>query len=112
MEMSFFQYPVLKGFKLKSTVKSLLLTGSNTNSLKHSKDTTNHAVMGTIPVMIEPDMKDQNFLDFSYEQNPLDGLCSKRFVLNCKGLKFIYHAVSVNNIVYFFRSSESSKQQM
>lgn len=87
-------------------MRSILLTGSSIDSLVDPEKSTQ-----TNPVLIEPDSKDQDFMQFTYDLNPLDGLCNKRLLLNSKSLKFTYHSITINNIVYFFRSSESSQQK-
>ena len=111
MELNLYQYPVIQGIKVSSSVRSILVTGLTVNSHQHCADTTLLSNESTVPVLIEPDMKNQVFLEFCYEQNPVDKLCNKRFVLKSKGLRLIYHAVTINNIVYFFRSSEFSQQK-
>lgn len=109
MEANFLQYPVIKGFKISSSVKSILLTGSSIDSFTYKK--SDAKLENKSPVLIEPEFKQQDFLEFSYDLNPLDKLYNKRLILKSKSLRFVYHAITVNNIVYFFRSSESSNQK-
>ncbi len=46
-----------------------------------------------------------------FEQNPLNSRSKKRLKLVSKPLKLKYHSTTVNNIVYFFRSSETFQQK-
>lgn len=101
MELNFYKRPVNDGFKATSSIKSILLTGSSGSSLDENKST------GVEPILIEPEKKDQDFMNLEYEQNPLNALGNKRIVLKSKSLRMTYHAVTINNIVYFFRSSQS-----
>lgn len=101
MELNFYKRPVNDGFKATSSIKSILVTGSSVSSLI---DTTSS---DEEPILIEPERKDQDFMNLEYEQNPLNALGNKRIVLRSKSLRMTYHAVTINNIVYFFRSSQS-----
>jgi hypothetical protein len=97
-------------FRITSSVKSISLKGSSTSSLTHTKIKTQDAA-SKAPVLIEPDVKDQIFINLTYELNPLNSASNKRFYLKSKSLKIFYHATTINNIVYFFRSSESMQQK-
>lgn len=59
-------------------------------------------------MLIEPDLKDQVFIEFNLELDPTDERCDKRIMAKSRSLKIAYHAVTINNIVYFFRSPEMS----
>jgi hypothetical protein len=86
------------------------LTGSSIDSLKHSL-TNEETSSAQQPVLIEPEMKDSVFVELNYELNPLDELCNKRFLLKSKSLKIVYHATTINNIVYFFRSDQLKRSK-
>jgi hypothetical protein len=94
-----------------SSIKSFSLTGSPYNTLSHTKEKADENVTNNKPVLIEPESKDQIFIDFSYEVNPLNSPYNKRLALKSRSLKIIYHAITINNIVYFFRSSELTQQK-
>lgn len=111
MEMNFYQYPVLKGIKVDASVKSIRLSGSRFNTINHDSSLSNTNYGNNDPILIEPHAPDHKFLEFCFETNPIDKLCNKRFVLKSKGLRITYHAMTINNIVYFFRSSETAKQK-
>ena len=96
--------------RVTSSIKSVSLTGSSSNTLLHSKE-HNEKESDNKPVLIEPEVKDQEFIDLAYELNPLNSEYNKRFKLKSRSLKIIYHAVTINNIVYFFRSSEVMQQK-
>jgi hypothetical protein len=90
------------------------LTGSTIDSLKHSlinEETSSALVAAQQPVLIEPEIKDSVFVELNYELNPLDELCNKRFLLKSKSLKIVYHATTINNIVYFFRSDQLKRSK-
>ncbi|CAF0704730.1 unnamed protein product [Brachionus calyciflorus] len=111
MEANLVQLPVIKGFKISSSVKSILLTGSSfDSSIEQRREKISDSKP---PIMIEPELKQQDFLEFNYQLNPRDTTCSKRFTLCSKSLRFVYHATTVNNIVYFFRPTDhiSSSQK-
>ncbi len=78
---------------------------------KSSLDKNSKSGSETQTILIEPETKEKVFVNFEFEQNPLDNLCNKRIKLKSKSLKLTYHAITINNIVYFFRSSESSQQK-
>lgn len=105
MEANLMQYPVTRGFEIKSNIKSINLNGS---SVDFNNDKFSSNIPEKIPALIEADFKQEKFLEFSYLFNPIDKSCNKRFSLSSKSLKFIYHAITVNNIVSFFRSTETS----
>ena len=102
--MSFLLY-----FRVTASIKSISLTGSPYNTLLHAKDTGNS--VSNKPVLIEPESKDKVFVDLCYELNPINSSYNKRLTLKSRSLKIIYHAITINNIVYFFRSSELSQQK-
>ena len=82
------------------------MTGSVVSSLDSHTESS-----AAEPILIEPDAKDQIFINLNFEQNPLNSVGNKRFMLSSKSLKLIYHAITVNNIVYFFRTTESFQQK-
>ena len=110
MELNFSKRPVDNGFKLTSSIKSILLTGSSNSSLDSSPISTPSSP-NEEPILIQPDRKDQNFMSFNYEQNPLNAPGTKRVQLTSKSLQLTYHAVTVNNIVYFFQSSKLKQKK-
>lgn len=107
MEADLMQYPVTKGFGINSNVKSINLNGS---LVDFNSDKFSPSGQEKIPALIEADLKQEKFLEFSYLFNPKDKSCNKRLSLSSKSLKFIYHAITINNIVGFFRSPETSRK--
>lgn len=106
MELNLFRRPVDNGFKVTSSIKSILITGSSVNSLNES---VGKLVDAGEPVLVEPDMKDQDFMNVEFEQNPIEATGFKRLKLKSKSLRLTYHAITINNIVYFFRSERIGK---
>lgn len=105
MEADLMQYPTTKGFGISSSVKNIHLNGSSIDS--NNKNFTAEKEEKP-PALIEADLKQEKFLQFNYTFNPKDKSCNKRLSLFSKSLRFTYHAITVNNIVSFFRSTESS----
>ncbi|RNA03908.1 vacuolar sorting-associated 13A [Brachionus plicatilis] len=108
MEADLMQYPVTKGFRINSSIKSINLKGSSIDSNIAKFELVKEE--DRYPMLIEADLKQEKFLEFSYGFNPKDQSCNKRLSLSSKSLRFTYHAITVNNIVYFFRSSESTSK--
>jgi vacuolar protein sorting-associated protein 13A/C len=112
LELNFSERPVMNGLTVNAGIKSILLMGSDFDTYDRSvASKTQLGQTNALPVLIEPELKDHELINFKYELNPLDGQCKKRFILKSRSLKIVYHAVTINNIVYFFRSSVSLKQK-
>ena len=104
-------------------MKRLTLTGSSfdsqINKKNSTKDTMNASTVSSAssmsphkrPVLIESEIKDDILLESTIEANLSDLFPLKRFILKSESLKAVYHAITVNNIVYFFRSSESIQKR-
>ncbi len=86
------------------SVKSVLLIGSPYNILTHQQKGQNELL--DFPILIEPTKSDQVLVDVLFELNPIENL-HQRLRLKTNSLKLVYDATTINNIVYFFRSSES-----
>ena len=97
--------------RVTSSVKSISVTGSTASTQMNVKEKCSENQCLNKPVLIEPEVKDQVFIDLSYELNPLNSSYNKRLRLKSRSLKIIYHAITINNIAYFFRSSELTQQK-
>ena len=76
-----------------------------------SKTSSMDSSLSKRPILIESETKDEILLESIVEVNMFDLFPLKRFILKSESLKAFYHAVTVNNIVYFFRSSESLQKK-
>ena len=108
METNFFKRPVNIGF----SIKSISLTGFSVSSLSSSYSMYNDYLdEGEEPTLIEPNSKKPKFIEMEFEQNPLNSVSNKRLTLTSEPLILTYHSTTINNIVYFFRSSETFQQR-
>ena len=108
MTLALEHLPVKKGLNIVLSIKSIILIGSPYNILNHEDKKENSLL--DFPILIEPIKRDQIFADMLFEINPTDDL-NKRIKLKTKSLKLIYDATTINNIVYFFRSTESLQKK-
>ena len=99
MELNLFKRPVENGFKVNSSLKSIQITGSIIDSMN-----PNAKQCSTEPILVEPERRDQDFMNLEFEQNPSNALGHKRISFKSKSLRLTYHATTINNVVYFFRS--------
>ena len=89
-------------------MKSVILIGSPYNISSHQQKRQNDLL--EFPILIEPIKSDEDFVGVTFEINPTDNL-NKRIKLKTKSLKLVYDATTINNIVYFFRSTESLQKK-
>lgn len=100
--------------RINSSIKSISLTGSCVQTFNHSRldpiesSSSSRGGIHQKPVLIEPDLKDQVFIEFKLDIDPSDPQCDKRIAAKSRSLKIVYHATTINNIVYFFQSSEKN----
>lgn len=97
-------------YRISTSIKSILLTGCSVSTISLSSYNWTKENM-QVPILIEPDAKELKFIDFEFEQNPLDSSSNKRLRLNSKPLKITYHSTTINNIVYFFRSDSLQQKK-
>ncbi len=103
LEMSALKRPVNNGLRLNAMIKSVRLVGSSSCSMA----VDGGGDCGGEPVLVEPDLKDEDFMRLEFEQE----LESKRVVLKSKSLQLTYNAATVNNIVYFFQSTQVKQKK-
>jgi hypothetical protein len=96
---------------VNSSIKSILLSGSSESSINGNNLAGKAIQLKERPILIEPDAKDQVFMNFIYEKNPLDSSSTQRVILKSNSLKLSYHAITINNIVYFFRSARTIQSE-
>ncbi len=98
-------------------MKSLTLKGSSFNSqMPNQSQQENQLLPKTSsilnrPILLESDKKDEILIDTNFEINLSALFPLKRLILKSESLKAFYHAITVNNIVYFFRSSETRQKK-
>ncbi|CAC5424184.1 VPS13A_C [Mytilus coruscus] len=95
------QRPAAKAIKFEANVKTYTVNGTPQE--------------GLIPDMVtsQANMTDNknHLLDVLFETNPLDEACDTRVKLNTRHIEFIYDAVTVNNLVNFFKPPDSVNLQ-
>jgi hypothetical protein len=98
-------------------MKSLTLKGSSFNSQMPNQSqqelpkTSSILSLENRPILLESDKKDEILIDTNFEINLSALFPLKRLILKSESLKAFYHAITVNNIVYFFRSSETRQKK-
>jgi hypothetical protein len=97
-------------------MKSLTLKGSSFNSQMPNQSqllpkTSSILSLANRPILLESDKKDEILIDTNFEINLSALFPLKRLILKSESLKAFYHAITVNNIVYFFRSSETRQKK-
>lgn len=104
-------------------MKSLTLNGSPFNSqasnrnkseiglLRMTSSTTSITSLPNRPILLQSEKKDEILIESNFEINVFALFPLKRLNLKSESLKAFYHAITVNNIVYFFRSSESRQKK-
>jgi hypothetical protein len=110
MELNYEKNPVNDGFKLTSSIGEVSINGSTTETIhqyKQSNSSDASFIPTNLPSLIEPENKNDTILDFTFELNPINEEWNKRIVLRSRSLKMIYHATTINNIAYFFRSAQT-----
>lgn len=99
-------------------MKSLTLNGSSSNSqnnksMSESKffPTSSLTTQENRPILLQSERKDEILIESNFEINLFALFPLKSLILKSESLKAFYHAITVNNIVYFFRSSETRQKK-
>ena len=100
---------------MTTSVKSIYIKGSLLNNDGVTDKESEDALLDEdeckmrYPTLVEPNARDDVYVDMAYESSPSAAL-SQRLVLKSKPLRLVYDALTVNNVIYFFRSVESKSK--